>query len=584
MMNFKAFVIITMGVILILIPFILFAQSFEETNLAFPGTGRGDLSWCDYDNDHDLDVLITGRGAGNQRITVLYRNDEGSFTESEASFAPVEESMACWGDYDLDGDQDLLLAGNAEEGDITRIYRNDEGSFTEIDAGLPGIQQGIVLWIDIEGDDDLDIFISGSWITRIYLNENGIFTHSGQDFGYFSGSSASFGDYDNDGDADLLISGDSGAGAVTRVFSNEEGNFADSGLEFPGLMAGTTDWVDYDLDGDLDIAVSGNDDALEAKFYLYKNQNKDFELVYSGISGFALGDSDWGDYDNDGDPDLLMSGKATGCGATVSGIYRNDGNDVFTGIPQEITTATRCALNWTDFDNDGDFDFLIAGMNAAETPFAKLYRNVSGTNDFTSNTPPDEPSGLSAVTDGSEAAFSWLPASDSQTPAAGLTYNFRLGTSPGGNEIVSPMAILSDGYRIVYSHGNAGQNTDIAICNLDAGTYYWSVQAIDQAMEGSVFSEEQSFTITSTGIGDNSNPTGDFLVYPNPARDHVFIQVEENYITGEVLISDLSGKVLFRGIITKSLMNINLDNLKSGTYLLRVKTGKIDSRVLIIKL
>lgn len=572
------------GAILLLLPYFLSAQPFEETNLAIPGAGRGDLSWCDYDNDHDLDVLVIGRGAGDQRMTVLYRNDEGSFTETETSITPVEESMACWGDYDLDGDQDLLLAGNAEEGDITRIYRNDAGIFTGIDAGLPGIQQGIVLWIDIEGDNDLDIFISGSWITRIYSNDDWNFTPSGQDFGYFSSSSASFGDFDNDGDADLLISGDSGAGAVTKVFTNENGSFVDSGHEFPGLMAGTTDWVDYDLDGDLDIAVSGNNDALEANFYLYKNQGKDFEIVYTGISGFALGGSDWGDYDNDGDPDLLMSGKATGCGAIVSGIYRNDGNDFFTNISQEITTATRCALAWADYDNDGDFDFLISGFNSIEAPFAKLYRNIAGTNEFAYNTRPDAPAGLITATDGGEALFSWLPAADTQTPAAGLTYNFRLGTSPGGNEVVAPMSLLSDGYRIVTSQGNAGQNTDIAIYNLDAGTYYWSVQAIDQAMEGSVFSDEQTFIITTTGIDNNSLSTGGFLVYPNPAVDHVNIQFEEDNPAGEILISDISGQVLLRKMITKSLMNIDLGNFKKGPYLLLVKAGKIDSSILIIKL
>ena len=74
------------------------------------------MSWCDYDNDHDLDLLITGRGSSDQRVTVLYRNDEGIFNDSGESFIAVDESMVAWGDYDQDGDQDLLIAGNADQG------------------------------------------------------------------------------------------------------------------------------------------------------------------------------------------------------------------------------------------------------------------------------------------------------------------------------------------------------------------------------------------------------------------------------------------------------------------------------------
>ncbi len=562
----------------------LHSQAFEETGLFFPGAGRCDLSWCDFDNDHDLDVLLTGRGTGEQRMTVLYRNDEGSFTEISASFVPVDESSSAWGDYDADGDKDLLLSGNSDAGDITRIYRNDAGVFTEIDPGIPGIQQGVVIWVDIDNDNDLDIFLSGSWITEIYMNSGGAFTDAGQNFGYFSGSAANFGDYDNDGDLDLLINGDSGAGAVTRIFSNEEGSFIDSGIVFPGLMAGTTDFVDYDLDGDLDVAISGNNDALESNFYLFKNTDKQFEIVYAGIDGFALGDSDWGDYDNDGDPDMLMSGKATGCGAIVSGIYRNEGDDVFTKIPQELTTATRCALAWADYDNDGDLDFLISGLNAVEVPFAKLYRNTSGSNEFAANSAPAAPVDLFSDTDGEEVVLNWSAASDAQTPAAGLSYNFRLGTRPGANDLVSPMADLAFGYRMVTSPGNAGQNTAVAISGLDAGTYYWSVQAIDQAFEGSVFSEEQSFTISTTSINENNITAGDFFVYPNPAIDQLTIQFDESNPSGEIVISDLCGKIFFTGPVKQSLVNINVCNLKPGTYLLFVTKNKIERRTLVIKL
>jgi hypothetical protein len=562
-------------IILLALPCFLASQSFEETGFSFPGAGRGDMSWCDYDNDHDLDVLITGRGNGDQRITALYRNDEGIFNDSGESFIAVEESMVAWGDYDQDGDQDLLIAGNAEQGDMTILYRNDGGSFSEMEAFLPAIQQGTVLWVDIDGDNDLDIFLSGSWITRIYLNEDGVFVEDEQDFGYFSGTSAAFGDYDNDGDLDLLINGDSGAGAKTFVFTNSDGTFIDSGIAFNGLMAGTTDWIDYDLDGDLDAAISGNNDALEAKFYLYKNQDKQFELVYSGIDGFALGDADWGDFDNDGDPDLLMSGKATGCGAVVSGIYRNDGNGSFYKLSQEITTAMRCTLEWADFDNDGDLDFLISGNNYNEVPFTMLYRNVAGANTFAVNSLPAAPDGIVTELDGDSAILSWAAATDDQTPGTGLTYNVRLGTTPGGNELAPSMADAGSGYRFITAPGNAGQNRSLTIENLEPGTYFWSVQSIDQAMEGSAFSDEQSFTINTTGIDNSSNSPGNFIVYPNPVRDQLYIRFEENTVPKQIIINDLSGKIVISFSTDRSYVKLNTHNLKPGAYFINVESDNL---------
>jgi hypothetical protein len=81
----------------------------------------------------------------------------------------------------------------------------------------------------------------------------------------------------------------------------------------------------------------------------------------------------------------------------------------------------------------------------------------------------------------------------SQTPAAGLSYNLRVGTTPGGSEIFSPMA-GADGLRRVVRAGNAGM-TNAWIARLQPGAYYWSVQAIDAGFTGSPFALEQSFTL-----------------------------------------------------------------------------------------
>ena len=63
-------------------------------------------------------------------------------------------------------------------------------------------------------------------------------------------------------------------------------------------------------------------------------------------------------------------------------------------IPDSFTTAIRCSVTWVDFENDGDLDFLVAGLDYSEVPFTALYLNGAGSNEYAINTPPSSPSGL----------------------------------------------------------------------------------------------------------------------------------------------------------------------------------------------
>lgn len=60
---------------------------------------------------------------------------------------------------------------------------------------------------------------------------------------------------------------------------------------------------------------------------------------------------------------------------------------------------------------------------------------------------------------------------------------------------MSPMSHPVTGARYVPQPGNAGQRGSWTIRDLPAGTYYWAVQSVDHAFNGSKFSEEASFTV-----------------------------------------------------------------------------------------
>jgi hypothetical protein len=94
---------------------------------------------------------------------------------------------------------------------------------------------------------------------------------------------------------------------------------------------------------------------------------------------------------------------------------------------------------------------------------------------------------------GTTATFSWAAAADGQTPATGLNYNLRIGTTPGGSQVVAAQS-SSLGKRFLPAPGNAGENLTGKVAHLKPGTnYYWSVQAVDTAFAGSRFAPEQSF-------------------------------------------------------------------------------------------
>ena len=163
----------------------LIAQPFEDIPTALEGLGRSFVAWGDYDNDGDLDLAMCGEMTDGMYASLVYRNDEGLFVDAGANLKGVKDGSMEWGDYDLDGDLDLLLTGETyDEGNIALIYRNDEGSFAEYDAGFPGVGYGHGAWGDYDNDGDLDVLITGNWTVELFKNEGGSFSLVEEDFGH----------------------------------------------------------------------------------------------------------------------------------------------------------------------------------------------------------------------------------------------------------------------------------------------------------------------------------------------------------------------------------------------------------------
>jgi len=146
-----------------------------------------------------------------------------------------------------------------------------------------------------------------------------------------------------------------------------------------------------------------------------------------------------------------------------------------------------------DYDGDGDPDIIQLGQGAVA-----LYRNERYLFDTRPPVPegkPSPPDGLSSVVDGSNVTFSWDAGADGQTAEEALSYNIRVGTVTGSVDFVSPLAHPSNGKRKVYRLGNVQNNRIWQLRGLPSGTYYWSVQTLDSSLNGSDFAGDRTFII-----------------------------------------------------------------------------------------
>lgn len=559
------------------------AQSFVDINAGLTGVSNSSVTWGDYDNDMDMDILISGETASGSIVTKLYDNDSGVFTDSNIEFAGLKNGWVRWGDYDNDGDLDLLATGNNIENQ-SFIYKNESNTFTDIyaDLGYYGAYSS-ASWGDYDNDGDLDVFITGEWSSKLFRNEgNDDFIDSEQEFSIMTSSRTSWGDYDKDGDLDILLTGDTGGGMKLFCYINNNGLFEEIELANMGLSSGSVEWGDYDSDGDLDILIMGFNDYIEPSANIYRNDGDHvFTNIYASLAPTAMGNATWGDYDNDGDLDVLLSGKLGGCGVFITSVYENMGGDFFNDAVAGLANAERSSVAWGDYDNDTDLDIIVTGISYSGSSFTKIYRNDVSL----PNLLPYPPENLSVTIEDEVVTLHWDKGFDHQIPEDGLYYNIRIGTSQLEGNILSPMANSENGYRKVYKFGNVSQSNNWKVTGLEAGTtYYWSVQTIDNTYAASEFSEEHTFYYTITNTDDLYLGESNMLVYPNPAHDKIIVNMPDSKSENIFLkIYATSGKNVLQKI-TKPGEQIDISNIEKGIYFLEAYiNGQFFSKKLIIK-
>ncbi len=379
--------------------------------------GLGNHAWGDYDNDGWEDLLVGGKR--------LYKNlGDGTFEYVSEDAGILEDNPAgtgTWGDFNNDGWLDFF-AGNSQDNVQDRLYRNNsDGTFSFANDDYffehgdnPTAGCG---WGDANNDGFLELYIVNSehWNDGNPEYFRDFFFFYDTDFDMFLditprdlyrnqyyGRSVAWCDFDFDNDMDVYISnyrlqpnfllvnigfGDDGY----PEFEDEAAERGVKGYLNRGAYGHTigSTWGDYDNDGDFDLLV-GNFAHLwgidyQDKIMLCENSGApdyEFEDIFAQ-SGIQYTETvycpQWGDYDNDGYIDLFVS---TVYGGRQPFMYHNnDGDGTFDISTYECGLFGRAynsnSVTWCDYDHDGDLDLFVASGDGG------LYQNRTNDNDET---------------------------------------------------------------------------------------------------------------------------------------------------------------------------------------------------------
>ena len=335
---------------------------------------HGTPAFADMDGDDDLDLLLTGLESNPTKIYV--NNGDGTFSDVSTgsgleALSSVHTHSPAFGDYDLDGDLDLLIShwGSARDfnapGDTEHLWRNDTDAsgikFTSVSvsAGLspnivtspdPNIPQRTFdytfspTFVRVDDDEYPDILFVADFNDSQYFKNNGDGTFSQEtDFSVIidgNGMGSTVSDYDGDGDMDwfvssILATGPSDGTVLSeignRLYRNDAGVFVDvtvaAGVDDGGWGWGSC-FIDFDNDGNLDIyhtngwpfhAQRGGFPTDESRAFISNGDGTFTE----NAAGLGIDDMEQGrgivcaDFDGDGDVDIVQLTANTGRTANV---------------------------------------------------------------------------------------------------------------------------------------------------------------------------------------------------------------------------------------------------------------------------
>ncbi|MEM7607599.1 MAG: VCBS repeat-containing protein [Myxococcota bacterium] len=335
----------------------------------------------DLDGDGDLDVALCNHR--NNTDNALLRNDGRGNFEAERAFQQGDVSRDCaamvWFDLQGDGRADVYVSNTVFETDPrNELYiAQPDGSYRVVDdpGGLGAIDTWGAAGGDFDGDGDTDLLVAGaadSGFVNLLRNVEGTLAAERIDIAAATGRRFELrsGDMDGDGDPDAVLIGTQ----RTVIVRNDDGVLTEGLVEpvaggFEGLV------FDADADGDLDIAVGTSDGGSGRANTLFERRGASFQssLAFNDVGLMDTLAMATFDVDLDGRADVLTSGFGQVSPALrENALFLRQRDGSYVGAPFANGPVLRSShdFQFEDFDGDGRRELYVANYGTADEIFA----------------------------------------------------------------------------------------------------------------------------------------------------------------------------------------------------------------------
>ena len=513
----------------------LFIPRLVKSFQSIPGYSYGISRWSDINDDKLLDLAITGNLYTGSSKTQIYLNEDGvlNVDNLQPRMANVYGGHLSFVDYNNDGYLDISMTGIATLNFSTftalLLYKWEDGNYVldEQENQLPASSgywggQYNHDWGDYDNDGDLDLISGGISIfdntnyLNIFKNSNGILSKDTIqiDLVPLFPSAVIWIDINRDNQLDLLTLGRLGSDGISHMYINDSTGHLTLSSEQPFAIPSTLHAIsvgDYNNDGYDDIAIA-HLDGLNMHTNIYTNENGTRFTLHQELQGATYSSLDWGDYDNDGDLDLVSSGYTativTDQGQTeyvnpITNVYQQNESGQF-ALDSSLYMLDSVGLSstqWGDYDNDGDLDLLVTGETEEKELITRVYENLEG---FTNpNNKPTKPIMLLSEVNIDSVNISWQGGIDTdnqvglgKTSDLALKYQLQMGEDQNYSLAANTHSIISGKYGTGRMGSRSGTNH--VVNSLPEGRYQWRVRSIDNSLGSSEWSDWDYYYIDQT--------------------------------------------------------------------------------------
>lgn len=320
----------------------------------------------------DMRETLIYLAAAMSTVCCIERAD-GAFSE-QAQFGTGNTLSISWADADGDGDLDA----GAAKGPAGELWTNNgDGTFT-VSTPFVGSGSFALGFADADNDGDQDVAMARQAVNYLFTrNGDGTYTRAAQ-FGTGRSNGVAWADYDLDGDLDLAVAkGLVGTNQQSALYvNNGDGTWTQVLLSTSAQTAAVA-WGDFDNDGDPDLGVARGGFGFVAQNVLLVNNGNGTFTEQAEFSGYDTTSLDWGDADNDGDLDVILGNWESGPNL----LFWNNGDGTFTDGPA-LGQRDANTVAFGDVDQDGDLDVAAGNGDFAEADSNFVYIN-NGDGSFT---------------------------------------------------------------------------------------------------------------------------------------------------------------------------------------------------------